>query len=53
MDTYKVYEHVFPNGKKYIGITCRSLKERFKNGRGYCHNSHMANAIKKYDLTNF
>lgn len=52
MDTYKVYEHVFPNGKKYIGITCRSLKERFKNGRGYCHNSHMTNAIKKYGWEN-
>lgn len=52
MDDYKVYEHVFPNGKKYVGITCRSLKQRFKNGYGYCHNEYMMNAINKYGWNN-
>ena len=49
---YVVYEHVFPNNKKYIGITCRPLKQRFKNGYGYVHNKHMMNAIKKYGWEN-
>lgn len=49
---YVVYEHVFPNNKKYIGITCRPLKQRFKNGYGYVHNKHMMNAIKKYGWKN-
>lgn len=48
IEDYKVYMHTFPNGKRYVGITCRSLKQRFKNGFGYRHNSHMTNAIKKY-----
>lgn len=52
MDSYIVYEHVFPNGKRYIGITCRSLKQRFKNGYGYAHNKHMISAIKKYGWDN-
>ena len=52
-DTYTVYEHVFPNGKKYIGITCRDLKKRWKGGlRGYDHNDYMQNAIKKYGWEN-
>lgn len=52
MNNYKVYEHLFPNGKRYIGITCRSLKERFKNGYGYVHNEYMTNAINKYGWCN-
>lgn len=52
MNAYKVYIHIFPNGKKYVGITCRTLKQRFKCGYGYVHNSHMMNAIKKYGWTN-
>ena len=33
---YIVYAHVFPNGKKYIGITCKPYLERWgKNGTGY------------------
>ena len=52
-DTYTVYEHVFPNGKKYIGITCRDLKKRWKGGlRGYDHNDYMQNVIKKYGWEN-
>lgn len=52
-DTYVVYEHLFPNGKKYIGITCRDPKKRWKGGlQGYLHNAHMRNAIKKYGWEN-
>ena len=48
---YTVYMHVFPNGKKYIGMTSRSLHERWKNGKGYC-GSAVGNAICKYGWEN-
>lgn len=52
-DTYCVYEHLFPNGKRYIGITCREPKKRWKGGYyGYAHNIYMQNAIKKYGWNN-
>ena len=52
-NTYVVYEHLFPNGKKYIGITCRDPKKRWKGGLyGYAHNVYMQNAIKKYGWGN-
>lgn len=49
-----VYEHIFPNGKKYIGITCKDPKKRWENGHGYSkeHQSVMYNAIKKYGWNN-
>lgn len=51
-DNYTIYEHIFPNGKRYIGITCRTPKQRWKNGYGYEHNQYMKNAIKKYGWSN-
>ena len=30
-----VYEHVFPNGKRYIGITSKKPEARWENGSGY------------------
>lgn len=52
-----VYEHVFPNGKRYIGITCKTPRARWgKNGKGYykkgINNSPMYNAILKYGWDN-
>lgn len=48
---YKVYMHVTPNGKKYIGITSASLKRRWGNGQGY--KSQLFNrAIEKYGWSN-
>ena len=43
--------HVFPNGKKYIGITAQALERRFDCGRGYQINP-MKRAIKKYGWEN-
>ena len=57
---YYVYKHTFPNNKVYIGITCRTLEERWgKNGNGYLAKNKkgvaqplMANAIIKYGWEN-
>lgn len=49
---YTVYMHVFPHGKKYVGITCRRVKSRWKGGYGYVHNRHMMSAINKYGWEN-
>ena len=48
-----MYKHVAPDGKVYIGITSTSLKRRWWNGKGYKHNLHFTNAIKKYGWDNF
>ena len=33
---YTVYMHIFPNGKKYIGITSQEdVEKRWQNGFGY------------------
>lgn len=53
MRTYKVYEHVFPNGKRYIGITSQSLANRFGScGNGYKQCPKVFHAIQKYGWEN-
>lgn len=48
-NTFKVYMHVNKhNGRKYIGITCEPIKNRWRNGKSYKVNSHFYNAIQKY-----
>lgn len=49
---YCVYMHRFPNGKVYIGQTCRKPEYRWNNGRGYKGCPLMANAIEKYGWEN-
>lgn len=52
-DKYRVYKHVTPNGKVYIGITSKDPLERWRNnGRGYSGNKHFYNAIRKYGWQN-
>ena len=52
---YTVYEHVSPNGKRYVGITKQSLDRRFgHNGIQYkTSNRYFWNAIQKYGWGNF
>lgn len=50
-DLYCVYEHVFPNGKKYIGISSDAVK-RWRNGKGYKEQTKVSKAIKKYGWDN-
>ena len=52
MESYKVYCHVFPNGKRYVGITRQKLNRRWRDGQGYKQNIRMTNAIKKYGWEN-
>lgn len=49
---YTVYMHIFPNNKKYIGITKQTPEKRWENGKGYKHNNYIQNAINKYGWKN-
>lgn len=50
---FLVYMHIAPNGKKYIGITSKTVEQRWNNGHGYLHNQHFYDAIKKYGADSF
>lgn len=47
-----VYIYTFPNGKKYVGQTSRTLKERARQGDGYVNSPAVYNAIRKYGWDN-
>jgi group I intron endonuclease len=49
---YKVYMHICPNNKKYIGITKQQLNKRWQNGYGYKTQTHFYRAILKYGWNN-
>lgn len=50
---YTVYVHLFPNGKRYVGITGQQVKERWRvNGNGYKPQKLMWKAIQKYGWNN-
>lgn len=52
-NTYCVYKHTAPNGKVYIGITCRDPEIRWrKDGSGYQTSPHFYSAIQKYGWDN-
>lgn len=51
MDTWTVYMHISPSGKRYIGITSSSVKDRWKNGLGY-KTQLFYRAIQKYGWDN-
>lgn len=50
-NTYSVYMHISPSGKRYVGITKQVVKKRWK--QGYKHNPYFTNAINKYGWDNF
>ena len=53
MKDWCVYIHIFPNEKKYIGITCQNPLYRWrKDGSGYKEQPLMWKAIKKYGWDN-
>ena len=51
MAGYKVYMHTFPNGKRYVGITCQNLERRWRGGKGY-EGQVVYDAILKYGWDN-
>ena len=54
MNNYKVYCHTLFDGRKYIGITCQKLNNRWrKNGEGYKTTIHFYRAIQKYGWNKF
>ena len=48
---YSVYELLFPNNKRYIGITRQDPKKRWGHGSGYI-GQMVYNPIKKYGWDN-
>ena len=51
MGEYTVYMHVFPNGKKYVGITSQDVSRRWRDGEGY-EGQVVYGAILKYGWNN-
>lgn len=50
---WTVYIHLFPNGKRYVGITSQSPPEnRWCGGSGYSRQPLVGKAIKKYGWEN-
>lgn len=49
---YVVYVHIFPNGKRYVGITSQEPERRWQNGYGYKPQQLMYRAINKYKWHN-
>lgn len=49
---YYVYQHIFPNNKQYVGVTCNNPKIRWNNGKGYKSNKSMYNDILLYGWNN-
>lgn len=52
IENYTVYMHRFPNGKVYIGITCRKPEYRWNNGKNYRGQPYIFKAIQKYGWEN-
>lgn len=51
---FVVYRHISPCGKQYVGITSRSVTDRWgTNGSGYRDNKHFWAAICKYGWDSF
>ena len=51
-NNFIVYMHIFPNDKKYVGITSRKTYLRWRSGYGYKEQQHMWRAIQKYGWEN-
>lgn len=51
--TYKVYIHISPSKKVYVGITKLDVEQRWQQGKNYKSNPYFTNAIKKYGWDKF
>nr|DAL56493.1 MAG TPA_asm: intron associated endonuclease [Caudoviricetes sp.] len=51
---YKLYVHISPSGKRYYGITCTKVEQRWGcDGQRYNRQPYFWNAIQKYGWDNF
>lgn len=53
MNTWTLYEHVSPSGKKYVGVTSMRPESRWEGGSGYRPCKAFYKAIQKYGWDNF
>ena len=51
-NSYSVYIHTFPNGKRYIGMTMMDPKKRWNGGSGYRKQPKVMNAIRHFGWEN-
>ena len=49
---YTVYMHVTPNMKMYVGLTSKTVNQRWGNGTGYIKNTYFYRAIVKWGWEN-
>lgn len=49
---YTVYQHIFPNGKCYIGVTGSSVEKRWGRNGGRYKSQFVGRAIEKYGWDN-
>lgn len=52
-ESYCVYIHTSPSGKRYVGITGQNPERRWSNGTAYRKKTHFGSAIKKYGFESF
>lgn len=51
-NTYTVYMHTTPDGKRYVGVTVMDTKERWRSGAGYNNNQQFHSAIVEFGWKN-
>lgn len=51
--TWIVYRHTSPDGKMYVGVTCKPPNRRWQNGTGYQNNKRFSADINLYGWDNF
>ena len=53
LNNWKVYIHISPNLKTYVGVTSRDISKRWEGGKGYKSQRLFYRAIQKYGWDNF
>ena len=51
-ENYDVYVLTFPDGKRYVGLTGRNVKDRWDYGNGYKNNHRLREAIREAGFSN-
>jgi group I intron endonuclease len=51
-ESYIIYCHETPSGKRYVGVTKTTINKRWQKGKGYKNNKYFWRAIQKYGWDN-